>query len=114
MLNVPGTDVLRRGLLRLLLVDHQIVKAKDVLLVANGAAVVDTTSSIMTDSSLESGESSNGSLAQAHQPETDRVLLGLGFLPHDTKHFLRVRTRWRASGRRYFLRELDHLAGSSD
>ena len=40
VLDVRGTDESGDELLRLLLVDHQIIEAKDVVLVANSAAVI--------------------------------------------------------------------------
>jgi hypothetical protein len=39
VLDICGTDKIGRGLLRLLLVDHQIIEDEDIVLVANGTAV---------------------------------------------------------------------------
>ena len=41
VLDIRGADEFAYEFLRLLLVDHQIIKAKDVVLIANGATIVD-------------------------------------------------------------------------
>jgi hypothetical protein len=41
VLDVCGADEFGRALLRLLLVDHQIIEGEDIVLVANGTAIVD-------------------------------------------------------------------------